>query len=885
MEFFETQDTSPFLDKMRRGELTLEEILNNDSIIDDIKSREHSDFLEFFTNKHIKKLIDYSTRFPKSDDHYTGYKYPFNSTEILCSGSLGFFNKLMSEKKIKENTSKKKKAKEFVKKIPKGGFFEVFFKAIKKAEGNGNTEEIFEEWNNNDTDNDSIEEENDENKNEENIVNNNYNNSNLIFNYYRNSLDSVNEIKNKDNVIYENIDHLLGFLKESEETRKNYVLEGYFHRILSNLLTMDKQGKLIRYLLNYPNKEEFDVLNHFVKNMKRKSKNMFNIIQKLLLFKEDQDHIYSSFNRNTNNLLKEKKINLLKLILKELDITTEQDKYECICDSLCGLMTKTQFLENDYNDLNPLEYLYKILLNSKNNIKKSNYILTLLIKINENILKLFDSRCTPIVEEETEDSNDLMNMYSAYNYNALNNFGNLGNNRYGSINEDNRTKILEKILMNLFDILEKNKFEFLEDFGQINQEINKEFISTYLEKQKKIGIKKISEIEYIRTLLDIFINSCYPEYFPDKVEILIHILNEKNIFWNLHNLFFLFPFSNIYQIYYAQIIDIVININSPKCLIDYFFQEKNEKKNLVDIYINKILLNSKFEFKLTNTKVLSPDFSFVINLLNKINNTDNNYLKEKYLNENENFEIFIEIFGKDIENIFTQKLLSTNTSNNYGFNFNDNKEEKLNYFGKKNFMELLEEDFDIYAKYKKGENYKKILEEKRKRIEKEKEQMIKKDKKLEEKKHKNINEIDDDDDDDDNPLFKIEKIKQKDNNKNNFNFLSILNESEEDKNKIVENIMNNNNSIENNIQQKEDNELDIKDLDNDEEIINDINVNDDIEPNKIENKMYNKKYNEELNEEIKENKQEDKKDKNENNEDNVNINEIGEAGDDDIVDI
>ena len=874
MEYFETPDTSPFLDKMRRGELTLEEILNNDSIIDDIKTREQSDFLEFFTNKNIKKLIDYSTRFPKSDDHYTGYKYPFNSTEILCTESSGFFNKLMSEKKIKENSSKKKKAKDFVKKIPKGGFFEVFFKAIKKAEGNNNAEEIFEEWNNNDTDNDSVEEENDENKNEEN--NNNYNNNNLIFNYYRNSLDSVNENKNRDNVIYENIDHLLGFLKESEETRKNYVLEGYFHRILSNLLTMDKQGKLIRYLLNYPNKEEFDVLNHFVKNMKRKSKNMFNIIQKLLLFKEEENHIYSS----TNNLLKEKKINLLKLILNELDITNEQEKYECICDSLCGLMTKTQFLETDYNDLNPFEYLYKILLNSKTNPKKSNYILGLLIKINENILKLFDSRCTPIVEEETEDNNDLMNIYGAMNYNSLGNYGSFGNNRYGSINEDNRTKILEKILADLFAILEKNKFEFLEDFGQINQEENKEFISTYLEKQKKIGIKKITEIEYIRTLLDIFINACYSEYFSDKVEILIQILNEKNIFWSLHNLFFLFPFSNIYQIYYAQIIDIVININSPKCLIEYFFYDKNDKKYLVDIYINKILLNSKFEFKLTNTKVLSPDFSFVINLLNKINNTDNNYLKEQYLNTNNNFEIFIEIFGKDIENIFTQKLLSSNTSNNYGFNFNENKEEKLNYFGKKNFMELLEEDFNIYEKYKKGEDYKEILEEKRRRIEREKEQMIKKDKKLEEKKHKNINDLDDDDDDDDNPLFKIEKIKQKDNNKNDFNFLSILNESEEDKNKIVDNIMNNN------IQQKENNELDIKDLDNDEEIINDINVNDDIEPNKMENKIYNKKYNEESNE-PKEEKIEEKieEKKEENNEDNVNINEIGEAGDDDMVDI
>ena len=55
MEFDESPDFSPFLEKMQKGELTLEEILNTDSIIDDLKSRDQSDFLEFFTNKQIKK--------------------------------------------------------------------------------------------------------------------------------------------------------------------------------------------------------------------------------------------------------------------------------------------------------------------------------------------------------------------------------------------------------------------------------------------------------------------------------------------------------------------------------------------------------------------------------------------------------------------------------------------------------------------------------------------------------------------------------------------------------------------------------------------------------------------------------------------------------------
>ena len=882
MEFDESPDFSPFLEKMQKGELTLEEILNTDSIIDDLKSRDQSDFLEFFTNKQIKKLIDYSTRFPKSDDHYIGYKFPFNSTEILCSENNGFFNKLMSGKKIEENINQKKKAKDFIKKIHKGGFLEVVFKAIKKAEGVN--EELIENLNNDNIDIDS--ENDDEDNNKENVNINKENNNNLIFNYFRGSLDAVQESQNEGKMIYENIDYLLGFLKESEETRENYVLNGYFHRILSNLISMDQKGKLIKYLLNYPKKDEFDVLNLFVKNMKKKSKNMFNIIQKLLLYKEEPNNIniyHPSIKslKNSNKQIKEQKINLLKLILNELDITNEPDKYECICDALCGLMTKTQFLENEYDTLNPLEYLYNILLNNKNNNQKSNYILSLLIKINENILKLFDSRCTQIVDEEPEENNDLLNIYNSYNYNTFNSYG---NNRYStSIPEDNRSKILENILLNLFDILEKTKFEFLFDFGKCDSDFNIEFMATYMERQKKIGMKKITEVEYIRTLLDIFINSCYSEYFPDKVENLIKIMEEQNIFFDLHKVFFLFPFSNIYQIYYSQIVAIVVNINSPNCLIDYFFYEKNNKKNLLDIYIDNILSNFDFLFRTTNTKVLSPIFSFVINLLNKINNTDNLYLTENYLNKNDNFKAFEEIFGKDIENIFNEKLLSSNR-NYQGFNFNENTEEKTNYFGKKNFMELLEEDLDIYLKYKKGEEYRNILEEKQKRIEKEKEERKKMYEKANEikKKFSDLDLNNDDDDDEDDPLFKIEKIKLQNDNDNN-NFLSILNKPTEEVNQIMDNI---DNHEEDKVQQEDNNECDIKELENDEVNINDFKINEEIEPNQMHNKIYNTKINKEINEQEKEEKNNNESNniKNESDKKNENINELGEV-DDEIVDI
>ena len=75
----------PFLIKLRNNELTLENILEEDEIINDLKFNTESEFLNFITEDKIKKLIDYSTKLPISDTYDIGYKYPFNATEVLCS--------------------------------------------------------------------------------------------------------------------------------------------------------------------------------------------------------------------------------------------------------------------------------------------------------------------------------------------------------------------------------------------------------------------------------------------------------------------------------------------------------------------------------------------------------------------------------------------------------------------------------------------------------------------------------------------------------------------------------------------------------------------------------------------------------------------------------
>lgn len=248
---------NPFIEKMEKGELTIEEILDEDSIIQDIKTNQESKFINYLTNDKIRKLIDYSTKLPSSDEHSIGHKYPFNAMEILCSENINFQNKLMSETKLNDNNDSAKN-------IEKGGFIFQLYNAISKASKDEKNEEKGDKG-----ENESDEEEEDEDEMNENE-----------------NKDIANGANDNDNckIIYENIDYLLGFLKESNETKENYVLVGYFYKILNNLINFHS-NKIVQYIFDYPKRDEHDLLDLFVTNMNRKS--MCEIIKKLLLFKED----------------------------------------------------------------------------------------------------------------------------------------------------------------------------------------------------------------------------------------------------------------------------------------------------------------------------------------------------------------------------------------------------------------------------------------------------------------------------------------------------------------------------------------------------------------------------------------------------------------------
>ena len=441
---------------------------------------------------------------------------------------------------------------------------------------------------------------------------------------------------------------------------------------------------------------------------------MGELVNKLLLF-QDSSYIEDFL---------PKKFELLEKILEELKETNEEDKFECICSTLESVFYNKNFFIEFMKETKFLDSLYDILEKSLENPKKLSAVLRLLINVHENILKNEDERITISVTQENP--MDFLSM--------LNGAYGLEETNQKEVNPELQ-KFVDDANKNLISLLKKCNFNFINDLDDFSSKENSEFMSTYQIPQKKLGMKKLLQIEFFRSILDILVNA-YSKFDEQEIkDSIINIINsaqEKKIFWKMHKLFFDFPFCNLYQSFYLQIFDIILNQYSPKELIDYAFIEKDgeNEKNLIQIFIDKVI--NEMQFKFSSERIsFHPNYSFEVSILNKIIASTNEYVKE-FIKDNKNLAAFDQILGKEIDTIFNQKLLlDAEKDIQIGPNIGIEKEETpLQYFGKKNFMELLEQDNSIYSVYLKGEDYETLLNEKKEQEKKEKEER----QKLEEKK-------------------------------------------------------------------------------------------------------------------------------------------------------
>ena len=674
------QNLRNYLDKMNKNELTVEDVLDEDEIIQDIKTNQNTQFIPFFSNEVIRKLIDYSTKMPIIDDQKKGHKFPFNATEILCCDNNDILERFFNEIKISEDDDsddeeneedeekkddekkEEEKKKEEENKEEEKKEKEEKKEEKKKEEEKKEKEEKKEEEKKEEEKKEEVKKE--EEKKDENPLS--------MINLIQDKIEEIEKEKKKKKykIIYDNIDYFFSFLT-TPSTDDNYVLIGYFTKIFNHLI--QAKGQIIMsYMFNYHPEYLTGLINHLNR------RGIGECVKNILLFNQDIQDLDSL------------KISFCQKIINELNNTNNDDKFNWITDTLINSISNKDFFNLFMSNIDLLKLIFSILYKNLNNNNNCRALLNLLIKINENILSNFDNLVTAnLIQENPMDI--FSNMYSYNNYMEE-------DKNFNEKNFDN----LKNNISNLFNSIKESNFNFLEDLNQFDEG---EMLTTFQTTQKKLGLKKLSQIEYFRTFIDIIINSNSNIFFQNEIEELIKIANDKKIFWNINDIFFNYEFNNIFQIYYLQIINSILNKFSPELLVKYFFN--NNERKLIQLLIDHLINNNKFDFGFSR-KTNNCYLPFEIKILNEINESENEYIKQ-LIKDDSDFKVINEVLVNQINCLFTQKLLEPNE-----FNIDEEDNKKTVY--SLVLDETIDEDIKIFKVYKEGGDYKKLENEKNERI-------------------------------------------------------------------------------------------------------------------------------------------------------------------------
>ena len=703
---------------------------------------------------------------PSEDTPTIGHKYPFNACEILCSANGLNINKLMSlkkEVKVEENKDNEEKnenkendenlndvdnlnddikdfeeKKEDVEEKKDEKAEEKNENAEEKKEENEveKKEENVEDKKENEEDKKENEEEKKENveeKKEENVeekkVNGEEKNENAEEkketeeekkeeNEKAKKEENEEEKKEDDEIgIVHNIfDYLFKFL-DIAPSEDNYVLMGYFAKLVNNLLK-DKPEILLGYIFN----KKPEIIQKMIIHINRKA--IGNTIENFILNLNDDIFLLS------NDYI----IKICKSLIEGLNnVETDERGVEVICDLLINSMVTSSknnlslFL-NAEGLMEKLEEIIEKFMNEKKDDKVT-YLLKLLIKINDTLLKDFENKVTKnFTFDETE--NEIINIIRSIDrggsaYDALTNksdFSGVG------------TSFLKKNPERLIKLIDKNMEIIINDIMKDDEDKKEEVIINVFsdKKTKKFGVKSLYEWELLRSTLDIYVNFYAIDEQKDNIDLSIKKISESKIFSKFIQLYFYYTMNNIFQNRVNEIVSIIINEKTPSLLVKSLFEiEDDFSKNFISLLVNNIINNPKFSYEPSNQKMNSTLMANNCDLLNQISSSTNPIIVE-LLGKDKNIKFFIDDFASKISTKFSDKLLYSDLEESTSkvdfmnplydnFENKQNDKENESKSSKRSIKEEIDLHFLIYNKFLNGEDYSSLLKEEEEEEEKKKE--------------------------------------------------------------------------------------------------------------------------------------------------------------------
>lgn len=383
---------------------------------------------------------------------------------------------------------------------------------------------------------------------------------------------------------YPLLDYLFSFLKTDEQL--DHVLCGYFNKIFNSLFAV-KPLHLVKYLFERP-ETIISMVHHF---------NRISIIDCLIkLIKFDTDQIIL-FEKKSCDEVKEE-------VFKEI--------FEIIENRL--------FINEDSNDLEMLHSVTEFFLECLED--KRTFVF--FIKCPKFSLKFFETFLNPILSQQLNVVvRYIEKVYVELTYKpnkqpevkpkGITFKGDISGNFSADKDEDNSSECY--YFLELFSSMIEYLFTRFKDesFGLYS---DSEFDNTFGESQKKLGLSKLHIMNLIHQILKHSFYVHENRYFSYEEDFFIDFYGkfiENDFFPTAVKYFFEFPWNNLYQNMFLDIVNEIISFsNFNRTLAEHLLYEISFLDELILCVIDeKYSCISKFQFK--ENKSISKKFQYKVN--------------------------------------------------------------------------------------------------------------------------------------------------------------------------------------------------------------------------------------------------------------------------------
>ena len=678
-ESFKETPINVINEKLYRKELEIEDILQNDDCINDLRNNFNSRYKIIITLDSIKNLINNCLK-PGwiNDNNPNKFRYSYYSCQILCSPCALLFKK--SIKNIKRYTYNKNNGNEFSNTNINNNTntnnvisTEEEKKEIKKSEENNDKKEL--------------EEGNEESNIQEEHSYDFFEDISEARNELESSLDekfedflkiqketeakikalqkkSVSELDNDDNKIINEILNEIFRNLDYPKYEENETYIGYFQTI-ANYLLLHESDIIINYLF----KDKNPIISKFYKCLNSASiQNILENILNILSDEEEKDNKIILLNDKNNDMKVSNYLevikNLWKILIKDNSFENTEFISELIINTIINNSDK-QLINFFFQDNYAMESIKNFFINNidEKNTKRIIGIINIFCNLNKIIMNSIIE--SSIYQKNKGNLEIFLNFYR-----KIDNF----NGQYLS----KKNISLKKI----FESFQKNGSKYLQNIEKIYNIVKDNSKNNYNTESKNgnnqnFGLLNIYKWKFILSSLKIYIYSFYVleerDDFTFKSESEKHF-GDDELFYISIELYFVYRKNNIYQNIFIEIIKLIFNEKCPKYLT---IQLLENKKNMLNLIIENLAKENKNK---KDNLLVGPDIEILKLLFFSANKTIIDYIK-KY-----NIKKIKDIYNNSIYPKFERKLNDDNFSlsfsqiiqhsNDDTFDANDSKVQK-----------------------------------------------------------------------------------------------------------------------------------------------------------------------------------------------------------------